>query len=135
VDETYVKAGGAWRSVYRAVDQHGQAIDVYVSRRRNAEAARRFFARALAGHRRPVEVVTDKSQALLAAVDDVLSEALPNSDRYCNNRVAADHRRLKARLRLGQRPPRPTAATPIVRPDAPPRRRCGGVIHEYRQAA
>ena len=28
VDETYVKVNGVWRYVYRAVDQHGQVIDV-----------------------------------------------------------------------------------------------------------
>jgi len=99
VDETYVKVGGVWRYVYRAVDQHGQIIDVYVSRRRNTEAARRFFDGALADHARPVEVVTDKAQTLLAAVDDVLPDALPITDRWCNNRVEADHGRLKARLR------------------------------------
>ncbi len=32
VDETYVKVAGAWRYVYRAVDQYGQVIDVFVSR-------------------------------------------------------------------------------------------------------
>ena len=99
VDETYVKVGGVWRYVYRAVDQHGQIIDVYVSRRRNTEAARRFFDGALADHARPVEVVTDKAQTLLAAVDDVLPDSLPITDRWCNNRVEADHGRLKARLR------------------------------------
>jgi len=99
VDETYVKVGGAWRYVYRAVDQHGQVIDVYVSRRRNTEAARRFLDRALDSHCRPVEVVTDKAAPLLAAVDDVVPDALPNTDRYANNRVEADHGRLKARLR------------------------------------
>ena len=31
VDETYVKVAGVWRYVYRAVDQHGQVIDVLVS--------------------------------------------------------------------------------------------------------
>ena len=31
VDETYVKVAGVWRYVYRAVDQHGQVIDVYVA--------------------------------------------------------------------------------------------------------
>jgi transposase, IS6 family len=35
VDETYVKVSGVWSYVYRAVDQHGQVIDVYVSRRRD----------------------------------------------------------------------------------------------------
>jgi transposase-like protein len=46
-DETYVKVGGQWRYVYRAVDQYGQVIDVLVSTRRDADAARRFFRRAL----------------------------------------------------------------------------------------
>ena len=36
VDETYVKVAGRWRYVYRAVDQYGQIIDVYVSARREA---------------------------------------------------------------------------------------------------
>jgi transposase, IS6 family len=31
VDETYVKVGGRWRYVDRAIDQSGQVIDVYVS--------------------------------------------------------------------------------------------------------
>jgi transposase-like protein len=33
VDETYVKVAGRWRYVYRAIDQFGQVIDVFVSRR------------------------------------------------------------------------------------------------------
>jgi transposase-like protein len=48
VDETYVKVNGVWRYVYRAVDQYGQVIDVFVSAPRDADAARRFFRRALA---------------------------------------------------------------------------------------
>ena len=31
VDETYVKAAAQWRYVYRAIDQFGQVIDVFVS--------------------------------------------------------------------------------------------------------
>jgi transposase-like protein len=45
VDETYVKVNGSWRYVYRAIDQYGQVIDVLVSARRDANAARRFFHR------------------------------------------------------------------------------------------
>ncbi len=48
VDETYVKVSGRWRYVYRAIDQFGQVIDVYVSPRRDSGAARCFFTRALA---------------------------------------------------------------------------------------
>jgi transposase, IS6 family len=43
VDETYVKVANRWRYVYRAIDQFGQVIDVFVSSRRDATAARRFF--------------------------------------------------------------------------------------------
>jgi len=43
VDETYTKVAGQWRYVYRAIDQQGQVIDVLVSPRRDATAARRFF--------------------------------------------------------------------------------------------
>ena len=60
VDETYVKVNGVWRYVYRAIDQHGQVIDVLVSARRDAQAARRFFIRALRTLKVvPSEVVTD----------------------------------------------------------------------------
>lgn len=47
VDETYVKVAGRWRYVYRAIDQFGQVIDVFVSPRRDVKAARRFFERAI----------------------------------------------------------------------------------------
>ena len=99
VDETYVKVAGVWRYVYRAVDQHGQVIDVFVSRRRDIAAARRFFATALAAHREPVEVVTDRAPALANVIDDLIPAALHNTAQYQNNRVECDHGRLKARLR------------------------------------
>jgi IS6 family transposase len=38
---------GVWRYVYRAVDQHGQVIDVFVSKRRKILAATKFFQKAL----------------------------------------------------------------------------------------
>ena len=60
VDETHVNVNGRWRYVYRAIDQHGQVIDVLVSARRDAAAARRFFTRALRTLKvTPTEVVTD----------------------------------------------------------------------------
>src|ERR1700704_424370 len=66
VDETYVKVAGRWRYVYRALDQYGQIIDVYVSPRRDTRAARRFFTTALRDHGAPAEVVTDRTGTLLA---------------------------------------------------------------------
>ena len=99
VDETYVKVAGVWRYVYRAVDQHGQVIDVFVSKRRDIASARRFFTTALAAHRAPVEVITDRAPALAHVIDDLLPAAFHNTGQYENNRCECDHGRLKARLR------------------------------------
>jgi IS6 family transposase len=99
VDETYVKVAGVWRYVYRAVDQYGQVIDVFVSKRRNIPAATRFFEMILAGRDRPREVTTDLAAPLLRVVDDLLPEVLHDTTQYANNRIECDHGRLKARLR------------------------------------
>jgi IS6 family transposase len=99
VDETYVKVAGSWRYVYRAVDQHGHIIDVFVSPRRDTVAARRFFQVALGAHGEPVEVVTDRASALRAVIEELMPDAFHNTEQYANNRIEADHGRLKARLR------------------------------------
>ena len=69
VDETYVKVSGVWSYVYRAVDQHGQVIDVYVSQRRDIASARTFFTAALAVHGGPGEVITDRAPALANVIE------------------------------------------------------------------
>ena len=100
VDETYVKVAGRWRYAYRAIDKYGQVIDVFVSARRDTVAARRFFERAIGTTKvTPVEIVTDRAATYPRVLDDVLPTAWHRTDRYANNRVEADHGRLKARLR------------------------------------
>jgi transposase, IS6 family len=98
VDETYVKVGGRWSYLYRAIDQHGQVIDVLVSTRRNADAARAFFSRALHVGPAPVEVTTDRAPVYPRVLDEVVPTAAHLTERYANNRVEADHGRLKSRL-------------------------------------
>jgi transposase-like protein len=97
VDETYVRVAGVWRYVFRAVDQYGQVIDVYVSKRSNA-AATRFFEMMLSGRDRPAEVTTDLASPLLRVVDELLPDVLHDTSQYANNRIECDHGRLKARL-------------------------------------
>jgi len=100
VDETYVKVNGVWRYVYRAVDQHGQVIDVLVSTRRDAAAARRFFSRALRMLKvTPKEVVTDSAPVYPAVLDELLPSAWHHVEQYANNPIEADHGQLKRRLR------------------------------------
>jgi transposase-like protein len=99
VDETYVTVAGRWRYVYRAVDQSGQVVDVFVSPRRDAKAARRFFQRAIGTTKiTPVEVVTDHAPVYPGVLEELAPAAWHRTDQYANNRVEADHGRLKARL-------------------------------------
>jgi DDE domain len=87
VDETYVKVSGRWRYVYRAIDQFGQVIDVYVSPRRDGGAARCFFTRALATTKVvPVEVTTDKAAVYPQVLDELAPGAWHCTELYANNR-------------------------------------------------
>jgi transposase-like protein len=98
VDETYLKVGGTWRYLFRAIDQFGQVIDMFLSPRRNTEAARRFFARALDRTRiSPVEVTTDRYCIYPRVLDELLPAAFHDTDVHANNPLETDHGRLKAR--------------------------------------
>jgi IS6 family transposase len=99
VDETYVKVAGRWTYLYRAVDQYGQVIDVWLSYRRDLGATRTFFTRALATGSVPVEVTTDRAPAYPRVLDELIPSALHDTQQYANNRIEVDHGRLKARLR------------------------------------
>ncbi len=100
VDETYVKIAGRWHYLYRAVDQFGQVVDVYLSARRDAAAARQFFTQALSvTQTEATEVVTDRASAYARVIEDLLPAAWHHIEQYANNPVECDHGRLKARLR------------------------------------
>ncbi len=61
LDEVFVQINGAQRYLWRAVDQHGNVLDILVQSRRNAVAAKKFFRRLLKGLRYvPRVIVTDK---------------------------------------------------------------------------
>ena len=95
----YVKVAGRWRFLYRAMDQYGQVIDVLLSEQRDTAAARRFFTRALRYGPSPVEVTTDKAGPYLRVLDELVPNAMHVTEQFANNRIEADHARLKARLR------------------------------------
>ena len=49
LDEVFVQINGAQRYLWRAVDQHGNVLDVLVQSRRNAVAAKKFFRQTAQG--------------------------------------------------------------------------------------
>src|SRR5688572_22351723 len=99
-DETYCRLGGKWAYCYRAIDEHGQVVDVLFSERRNAAAARAFFERAIGRSRvEPARVTTDRAGAYPPALRQVLPAAEHRCSKYLNNALERDHQHLKQRLR------------------------------------
>jgi len=100
IDETYTKVAGRPAYVYRAIDGHGQVVDVYVSTRRAATDADAFFRRAIeATGVVPDEVTTDCAAAYPPALDAVLPGVLHETGKAVQQRIERDHQHLKGRLR------------------------------------
>jgi transposase, IS6 family len=70
VDETYIKVRKTWMYLYRAIDSQGNTLEFLLSATRDAEAAKRFFVKALhssagsAPGARPVEEQVEEPTAL-----------------------------------------------------------------------
>ena len=96
LDEVFVKINGITHYLWRAVDQHGNILDVLVQSRRNAKAARKFFRKLLKGLRYvPRVLVTDKLASYGAAHRVVMPSVEHRQSKYLNNRAgnAHQHRR------------------------------------------
>lgn len=94
-----------WRYLYRAVDTAGQTIDFLLTAKRDAAAALRFFRKAIRHHGEPEMVTIDKSGANTAALT-TLNADKPDEEsitirqnKYLNNLIEQDHRRIKRRIR------------------------------------
>ncbi|MFC7556009.1 DDE-type integrase/transposase/recombinase [Pseudoroseomonas wenyumeiae] len=61
---------GRWMYLYRAVDSRGQTIDFLLSAKRDAEAAKRFFRKALGQPHtvNPRTITVDKNPAYPCAI-------------------------------------------------------------------
>ena len=103
VDETYVKVRGTWKYLYRAVDKAGNTVDFLLRAKRDKEAARRYFERAIDQNGAPETVTIDKSGANLAGLHAVNAERETpikiRQAKYLNNIVEQDHRAIKRRTR------------------------------------
>ena len=103
VDETYLRVGGQWRYLYRAVDGTGQTIDFLLSAKRDKKAAKRFFRQALGrdNTRNPRTVVTDRLKSYPGALREMKRDGelwrftRHRRGQWLNNLVEQDHRRIK----------------------------------------
>ena len=109
VDETYIKVKGKDKYLYRAVDSDGNTLDFLLTAKRDAEAAKRFFRKALnAVHAQEPRIINvDKNAAYPKAIDELKAkEELPKKvelrqNKYLNNIVEQDHRGIKRLVKPG----------------------------------
>jgi transposase-like protein len=105
VDETYIKIRGKWVYLYRGVDKEGQTIDFFLSEHRDIAAAKRFLQQAIEKRGVPQKITLDGYAASHVAVSELQEEGilpaklLVRANRYLNNGIEQDHRRVKQRVR------------------------------------
>ncbi len=98
-DETYIRVGGKWKYLYRAIDRDGNLVDSMLSDHRDMEAAKRFFKGALEiAEQAPERVTTDGHDPYPRAIRETLGEeVMHRCNPYLNNRIEQDHRGVKQR--------------------------------------
>ena len=104
MDETYIRVGGRWCYLYRAITAGGQTLDFYLSPKRNVAAAKRFLAKTLRSNTitgSPLVINTDKASSLAKAISELKEEGIcpqtveHRQVKYLNNVIEGDHGRLK----------------------------------------
>ncbi|WP_201838794.1 IS6 family transposase [Microvirga zambiensis] len=100
LDEVFVRIRGKLHYLWRAVDQHGNVLDVLVQSRRTMKAAKRFFRKLLKDLRYvPRVIVTDKLGSYGAAKREILPGVEHRQSRYLNNRCEVSHQPTRRRER------------------------------------
>ena len=95
-----IQINGKQHYLWRAVDQDGEVVDVYLQAKRDGAAAKRFFKRLLRSYGgEPRKVVTDKLRSYPVAHREVIPEAIHVTDRYANNRAEQSHEATRVRER------------------------------------
>ena len=100
IDEVFVRIRGKQHYLWRAVDQDGEVVDVFLQKRRDGKAAKRFFKRLLKNHKgEPRKIVTDKLRSYGVAHRELIPETIHDTSQYANNRAELSHEPTRVRER------------------------------------
>jgi putative transposase len=87
-----IQINGKQHYLWRAVDQDGEVVDVYLQARRDGAAAKRFFKRLLRSHGgEPRKIVTDKLRSYGVAQMELMPDVVHDNSQYANNRAEQSH--------------------------------------------
>jgi putative transposase len=100
IDEVFVKIDGKQYYLWRAVDQDGEVVDVFLQKGRDGAAAKRFFKRLLVKHRsEPRKIVTDKLRSYGVAHRELILDSIHDTSQYANNRAELSRQPTRVRER------------------------------------
>jgi putative transposase len=100
IDEVFVKIEGKQHYLWRAVDQDGKIIDVFLQLRRDGAATKRFFKRLIKSNRgEPRRIVTDKLRSYGVACRELMPDVIHDTSQYSNNRAGLSHQPTRVRER------------------------------------
>ena len=86
--------------MWRAEDQDGEVVDVFLQKRRDGKAAKRFFKRLLRkNHGEPRKIVTDKLRSYNVAHRELIPGTIHDTSQYVNNRCELSHEPTRVRER------------------------------------
>jgi len=104
LDEVFIRINGTIYYLWRAVDQHGNVLDILVQPRRNAVAAKKFFRKLLKGLQyAPRVIVTDRLSSYRAAHRELMASVQHRRSKYLNNRAENSHQPTRQRERAMKR--------------------------------
>ena len=104
MDEVFIRIRGKQHCLWRAVDLDGDVLDILIQKRKDKQAAIRFFKKLMKGQGRSArQIVTDKLPSYGAAKNEIMSTSMHCSDRYANNRAEVSHEHTPAQERKMRR--------------------------------
>ena len=100
IDEVFIKINGKQHYLWRAVDQDGEVVGVYLQAKRDGAAAKRFFKRLLHSHGgEPRKIDTDKLRSYGVAHRELIPDTTHSTQQCENNRAEQSHEATRVRER------------------------------------
>jgi putative transposase len=100
----FIKINGTIHYIWRAVDQHGNVLDILVTSRRDAKAATRFFRKLLTALEYvPRVLITDKLGSYGVTHRRLIPNVKHRRSKYLNNRAENSHQPTRQRERAMKR--------------------------------
>ncbi len=100
MDEVVVLINGVKHWLWRVIDANGDVLDILTQPRRNAKAARRFFAGLVAAYGQPRVVITDKLRSYTKAIKVIAPGTDHRAHKGLNNRIEGSHRPTRKREKI-----------------------------------